>query len=491
MAAAPQPSIAMDDDVVAAPAYEKGDPPATPATDESKTPDGGSEIVHLPSLEKGQPVGPNGEIVQTPAMRRKSRLQFAALCCSMFVAGWNDGTLGPLLPRLQEVYNIGYAVVSLIFVVSCVGAIGGMCSFLYLTDRLAYGTVVVAASLLMMVAYALEAAAVPFPVFVVAYFFIGCGGAFLNSGSNVFLASVSLGKASTRFGMLHASYGRPFASQVSGLWPRPSSRRSSRDSPTGHSCISSTSDSSSSRPSCRSSHSGSRAWNISIAWQPGGIRTYEYVSLDCAQEIGQPPPDKQPGTMWTRYKRAFSIRVVHMMALFAFIYVGVEVSIGSWIVTYIINLRHGGPNSGYISSGLYGGLMLGRVVLMPISKLVGERRVPFLYLLLVIGLQLVVWLVPSLIADAVCVSLVGFFLGPLFPIMSNHSGRIIPPDLISGALGWISSWGAAGAAVFPFITGAIASKTGIKTLQPLVVALTAVLIFIWACIPRSRRQIQG
>ncbi|KAI0642731.1 MFS general substrate transporter [Trametes meyenii] len=457
----------MDDGVTAALAYEKGEPSATPTVEESKTPsDGCSETLHFSALEKGQPVGPNGEIVQTPAMRRKSRLQFAALCCSMFVAGWNDGTLGPLLPRLQEVYNIGYAVVSLIFVVSCVGAIGGMCSFLYLTDRFAYGTVSLASSLLMMVAYALEAAAVPFPVFVVAYFFIGCGGAFLNSGSNVFLASVSLGKASTRFGMLHASYG--LGAMASPLI---------------------------STQFARLPH-----WSFVYLVHIGllvittimQILAFRFKSLEyCAQEIGQPPPDKQPGTMWTRYRRAFGLRVIHLMALFAFIYVGVEVSIGSWIVTYIINLRHGGPNSGYISSGLYGGLMLGRVALMPISKLVGERRVPFLYLLLVIGLQLVVWLVPSLIADAICVSFVGFFLGPLFPIMSNHSGRIIPPDLISGALGWISSWGAAGAAVFPFITGAIASKTGIKALQPLVVALTAVLVVIWAFIPRSRRQIQG
>lgn len=44
--------------------------------------------------------------VKTPAMRRKARVQFATLCWSIFVAGWNDGTIGPLLPRLQEVYHV-------------------------------------------------------------------------------------------------------------------------------------------------------------------------------------------------------------------------------------------------------------------------------------------------------------------------------------------------------------------------------------------------
>ena len=82
------------------------------------------------------------------------------------------------------------------------------------------------------------------------------------------------------------------------------------------------------------------------------------------------------------------------------------------------------------------------------------------------SLELVVWLVPNLYAGALSVCFVGFFLGPIYPILMNHCGRVIPPDLISGAIGWIACWGAAGAAVFPFITGAIASKAGIVSLLP-------------------------
>lgn len=77
------------------------------------------------------------------------------------------------------------------------------------------------------------------------------------------------------------------------------------------------------------------------------------------------------------------------------------------------------------------------------------------------------WLVPNLLSGAICVSFVGFFLGPIYPIVMNHAGAIFPPELISGSIGWISSFGAAGAAVFPFITGAIASSTSIASLQPL------------------------
>ncbi|KAI9065306.1 MFS general substrate transporter [Trametes sanguinea] len=422
-----------------------------------------SDTAHPSELEKS--AGNDEDNAPTPAMRRRALLQFVALCCSMFVAGWNDGTLGPLLPRIQEVYHVGYAIVSLIFIVSCTGAVLGSCTFLYLFDRLGYGLVVVLASCMMIIAYCLEAAAVPFPVFVTAYFFIGYGGSFLNSGSNVFLASVSVGKASNRFGILHGVYG--LGAMVS--------------------------------PLVSTQFAQISRWSFVYLVHVGLVLLTLVTQVlafrlqgqaDCARAIGLPPPETE-SSLLQRYKRALSMRVIHLMALFAFVYVGVEVSIGSWIVTYVINLRHGGPDSGYIPSGLFGGLMIGRIALLPFSKLVGERRVIFVYILAVLGLELAVWHVQSVVADAICIAFIGIFLGPMFPIMTNHAGGIIPPDLISGGVGWIAGWGAAGAAVFPFVTGAIASKTGIKSLFPLVVALTGLLFCVWACVPRSRRQIKG
>ena len=36
----------------------------------------------------------------------RAHLQLLANCWSLFLAGWNDGTTGPLLPRMQEVYGV-------------------------------------------------------------------------------------------------------------------------------------------------------------------------------------------------------------------------------------------------------------------------------------------------------------------------------------------------------------------------------------------------
>ena len=83
------------------------------------------------------------------------------------------------------------------------------------------------------------------------------------------------------------------------------------------------------------------------------------------------------------------------------------------------------------------------------------------------SLEIVIWLVPSLVGGAIAVSFIGMLLGPMYPLVVNHARHVLPPWLLSGSIGWIAGFGQAGSAFLPFITGALASKVGIKVLQPL------------------------
>ena len=113
------------------------------------------------------------------------------------------------------------------------------------------------------------------------------------------------------------------------------------------------------------------------------------------------------------------------------------------------------------------------VYLLPVQYIltrviqVGERRAVLLYIVSAIGLEMTVWFVPSLVENAVAVSLVGLFLGPIYPIAMNISGRLFPRAIATGAIGWIAGFAQTGSAVLPFITGAMASKFGVSSLQPL------------------------
>jgi hypothetical protein len=39
-----------------------------------------------------------------------ARAQFLALCWALFVIGWTDGSTGPLLPRIQKFYDVGWPI---------------------------------------------------------------------------------------------------------------------------------------------------------------------------------------------------------------------------------------------------------------------------------------------------------------------------------------------------------------------------------------------
>lgn len=46
----------------------------------------------------------------SPKARRWLEVQYACLCFALFLAGWNDGTNGPLIPRIQHHYNVNFVV---------------------------------------------------------------------------------------------------------------------------------------------------------------------------------------------------------------------------------------------------------------------------------------------------------------------------------------------------------------------------------------------
>ena len=70
-------------------------------------------------------------------------------------------------------------------------------------------------------------------------------------------------------------------------------------------------------------------------------------------------------------------KTVHLLAAFLMVYIGIEVTIGGinsfpqivaqqmadncksgWIVTFLMIVRDGGPSSGYVSTGFFGGKCL-------------------------------------------------------------------------------------------------------------------------------------
>ncbi|KAL1705225.1 major facilitator superfamily domain-containing protein [Schizophyllum commune] len=414
------------------------------------------------------------------------RIQFFAACWALVLAGWNDGTTGPLLPRIQQVYNLNYTVVSMLFVCSCVGFVTGALINIPLSGRVSFGKVIAfkpdardywltlihsswplvsyilrACSALQVVAYSIQAPALDFPVLCVGYVINGVGIAIQDAQANGYVASLA-NNSEAKMGMLHAAYG--LGAFVAPLVSTQFSQMN------------------------RWSFHYLTSLGLAVASVVLQIAVFRFRSHDeCLTRIGQQPQEKSTSTD-NNFKQIFRQKNVHILAVFSLIYVGVEVTIGGWIVSYIIDERGGGPDSGYISSGFFGGLMMGRLVLLWLNAKIGEWYAIFLYAILAIALELVVWLVPSLIGGGVAVSLVGVLLGPFFPIAMNQAGRILPAWLLTPSIGWIAGVSQAGSAVLPFITGALAQSKGIGSLQPFLVSLMGFMMVLWALVPKQGKH---
>ncbi|KAF8992924.1 major facilitator superfamily domain-containing protein [Cyathus striatus] len=384
-------------------------------------------------------------------------VQYGTLCWTLFLAGWNDGTLGPLLPRIQEVYNLNFIIVSLVFILAC-GFISGAVANVYLNDRVGFGKIIALGSVCQIVAYTLQSPGLPFPVFAIAFVINGFGIAIQDAQANGYVASYK-SNAAAKMGILHATYGLgAFAAPL---------------------------------VSTQFAHMRHWSFHYLVSLVIGISNTILLVTIfrlksqdECLAEIGQPAGEK--GTSeHSAFRQILSQKAVHLLAFFVLVYVGIEVTIGGWIVTFIVDVRGGGPDAGYIAAGFFGGLTLGRVILLWVNEKVGERRVLYIYAFLAVGLELIVWLVPSLIGDAVAVSIIGVLLGPMYPIAMNHAGRILPAWILTASIGWIAGFGQAGSAVLPFMTGAIANKHGIKSLHPLIVAMMGLMVVLWTLVPRK------
>ncbi|GAA6015616.1 hypothetical protein JCM11491_007175 [Sporobolomyces phaffii] len=427
---------------------------------------------------------------------------------SQLIAGWSDASSGPLIPYIQSYYDVSYTVVSMLFVGQAVGFLASAGAMHFIVERWGLGKVIAVGAAFQAFAYALLIPAFPFPVFPVLYAVSGFGMAAQDSMANVYVAS--LPNADRKLGFLHASYGLGAA-----LCPLAATAFAShfpRDF--------------------------TKFWSISlsIALLNVAILLYAFkfnyvidVSEPTEQTAGQadrppsprdevaleaqtPPIERDsasvksfgidtPGTSYPPQTRASSLRKVQskkepsivrqallnrttiLVSIFILFYVGSEVSMGGWIVTFLIDNRGGGSSAGYVATGFWLGLTVGRAILNPLNRLVGQKRIVYFYLAIALALEFAVWFADSFIGNAVVVSLVGVIIGPLYPISMSITTKLLPRKFHGAAIAFIAAFGQTGSAIFPFITGALAQKFNPVVLQPVLIVLFGVQLCLWFAVP--------
>jgi fucose permease len=161
-------------------------------------------------LERSQPPSPKQDhavdaLVQSFSNPPRNRWRIAAASLFFFLMGVNDAATGALIPYLEQEYNIGYAVVSLIFISNALGFLTTPPIIQAVEAKVGRSRTYLIASALMIVGYTAIVCTPPFPVVVVSFYFLGFGMGMFVAMTNTFI--INLLNGTVLLGCCHGLYG--------------------------------------------------------------------------------------------------------------------------------------------------------------------------------------------------------------------------------------------------------------------------------------------
>ncbi|GJN78851.1 hypothetical protein PLIIFM63780_002361 [Purpureocillium lilacinum] len=394
--------------------------------------------------------------------RRNSYRLGAAFWCFL-VMGANDSAYGPLIPYLEKYYDLTYIVVSLVFLSPFIGYVASALLNNTLHHKFGQRGVAVICASSHLAAYAVIAAHPPYIVLVFAFILAGFGNGVADAAWNAWVGN--LANSSELLGFLHALYG--VGGVVSPL-------------------IATTLITKANLPWYSFYYIMIGLAGIELVvlasafWDSNGAtyrRVYQESELDSHSKLTEALFQKP------------AARVCWVAAVFLLCYVGAEVALGGWIVTFMLRVRQGEEfASGMSAVGFWLGITVGRAVLGFVTPRIGVKLSTACYIGAVMALELVFWLVPQFYVSAVAVAFQGFFLGPMFPNAVLVASKLLPRHQHVVVIGFAAAFGGCGAALLPFLIGLLAQSSGVRVLQPIILALLATMLVVWLLFPRIDKK---
>lgn len=402
----------------------------------------------------------------TPLIRSDA-FKVVAASMGFFFAGNNDGSLGALTPYILRTYEVGTEYIAFIYGATFLGWLFAAATNGYMARYLGLGMILALGAGIQVAAHALRCWTPPFPIFVVTFFLQAAGMAYNESHANTFVASLQ--KSHRPLGFIHAMYAlgtlvSPFvATAIASAVPT--------------------------------------RWALFYVYLVGiGVFNILAASIIFSESliVHKKPQIAEGQAMATssRSRQATKDMVaalksppVYLLSMFYFFMLGTGITASGWVVEYLIEARNGKlPEVGYIPAALAGGIFLGRLILAEPTFRFGERRMTLVYCVCMLGLQLIFWLVPNFISSTVSLCFLGFFFGPLFATGMSVGSKLFTKEQQPTALGYVFVLAQAGGSFFPAITGVIASRVGVKVMQPVLVGLIIATGISWALVPKVKHR---
>ncbi|KAJ8132971.1 hypothetical protein O1611_g650 [Lasiodiplodia mahajangana] len=382
---------------------------------------------------------------------------------SFFCAGVSDGTLGPLIPYILSSFHIGTGEIAIIYGTTFAGWVLAAATNPILTAQLTLGQLLLIGAVLQLIAQALRPWS-PLAVFCVSFLFQSLGMAYQDAHSNTFVSN--LNNVPHRWlSFIHACYAL-------GTFIGPLIATAIANSPNS---------------------SAIDGWKrvyfvligVSVLNVAGVMMAFRDTLYSRLHAKGESRGQKRSQLALVAMVRLLKSKTLWLLSMFYFFELGATFTAGGWVVEFLTTVRGGKLSSvGYIPTGFYGGLLAGRLLLPEPTFRFGEQRMILVYSAACAALQLIFWLQPSIVGSAIALSFIGFFSGPFFATGMSVASKLFPRESQPAALGFIFVLAQAGGAIFPSITGLIATSAGVAVLQPIVLALFVVGGVTWWLVPK-------
>ncbi|KAL2016511.1 hypothetical protein VTK56DRAFT_3439 [Thermocarpiscus australiensis] len=420
--------------------------------------------------ESRPPSPPPSQTLQRWNESSSNMFRFFSTIYCFILMGMTDAAVGALLPYIETYYNTSYTVVSLVFLSPLVGYILAALLNNHIHHTFGQLGVAILGPVCRLIGIVPLVFHPPYPALPVVLLFTGFGNGIEDSAWNAWVGNMQ--RANELLGFLHGAYG--LGATVGPLIATAMVVR------------------------------GRLAWYafyyvmigldglalalLTAAFWRATARVHRAQHATATANANANANGGGPRTTGTT-RAVLGSPVTWLVALFLLGYVGAEVSLGGWIVMFMLRVRAAEQFvAGLTATFFWLGLTVGRVALGFVTGRVGEKLAITAYLLLAVALQLLYWLVPSFAASAAFVAFLGFFLGPLFPAAIVAATKLLPSDYHVSAIGFAAAFGGGGAALFPFAVGAIAQSKGVEVLQPICLATLVFILLMWWLLPGGLRR---
>lgn len=432
--------------------------------------------------------------LMTSAFPPKNKWRIISVCMWALACGMTDAAPGALLPTMEKAYGINYTVVSLMWMLKAAGFI--LVAIFSHRIPVLFGKrkAISFGCLCSIIMLSIVSSGVPFPVVVASFFLSGIGLAVVLAQVNVFLSR--LDKSSKYLSFFHGSYG--IGATASPLYATAMVNRGVKWNYTylivlglmvinlfdtwfafagADEDLSQWDQDDEAKSHIRHNYTeneegvGLHDWGAHLT----SVMESEHVSIAEKKSI---------------MKLALNNRVTWLTSIFVLLYQGSEVALGGWIVSYLLDYRNVLNSYGYVLSGFWGGLTLGRLLLTrPLHKAFGARKTIIVLALLSILFVVLIWVVPSSLAVGVFVGLAGVTIGPTYPLMITVVSATLPRRIQVVSLTIMTAFGSSGGAFFPFLVGLASQLVGTFVVLPIFVACYSIVLATWLMLPNIEQKL--